>query len=330
MTSTPLPAYAFFDGRIVPYGEARVGVMTHGLQYGTGCFGGLRGFWNSAEEELFVFRPHDHFQRFLESAKLLSLELPYSVDDLVASLGSLLREEGLRADCYIRPLAFAAEERIGALGLEGMRAAVSIVAIPFGKYIENDKGAHVKISAWRRIDDNMIPARGKVSGAYVNTALAKTDAQRGGFDDAIFLDQNGHVSEASAANLFIVRNGSVSTPPITDNILEGITRRSLLEMLREEMGVPAVERSIDRTELSLADEVFLAGTGVQVVSVTRIDHRPVGTGTMGPVTERLRQLNASVVHGEVPRYRRWCWPVYASAAAGAPSPAPMSASTGAR
>jgi branched-chain amino acid aminotransferase len=311
MTPTPLPQFAFFDGRIVPYGEARVGVMTHGLQYGTGCFGGLRGFWNAREEELFVFRPHDHFQRFLESARLLSLELAYSVDDLVGHLGELLRREGLRGDCYIRPLAFAAEERIGALGLEGMRSAVSIVAIPFGKYIENDSGAHVKISAWRRIDDNMIPARGKVSGAYVNTALAKTDAQRGGFDDAIFLDQNGHVSEASAANIFVVRNGAVVTPPVTDNILEGITRRTLIELLRDEGRMPVVERSIDRTELSLAEEVFLAGTGVQIVSVTRIDHRPVGTGRMGPVTERLKKLNAAVVHGEVPAYRPWCWPVYA-------------------
>ncbi len=312
MTTTPLPAFAFFDGRIIPYGEARVGVMTHALQYGTGCFGGLRGFWNEKEEELFVFRPREHFQRFLESARLLSLELPYSVDDLVGHLGELLRREGLRTGCYIRPLAFAAEERIGALGLEGMRAAVSIIAIPFGKYMENDTGAHVKISAWRRIDDNMIPARGKVSGAYVNTALAKTDAQRGGFDDAIFLDQNGHVSEASAANIFILRNGTVVTPPITDNILEGITRRTLIELLRDELRMPVVERSIDRTELSLAEEIFLAGTGVQIVSVTRIDHRPVGTGRMGALTERLQKLNASVVHGDVPAYRSWCWRVYAN------------------
>ena len=320
-TKTPLPEFAFFDGRIVPYREAKVGVMTHGLQYGTGCFGGLRGFWNAREEELFVFRPHDHFQRFLESARLLSLELPYTVEDLVGHLGELLRKEGFRGDCYIRPLAFAAEERIGALGLEGMRSAVSIVAIPYGKYIENDSGAHLKISAWRRLDDNMIPARGKVSGAYVNTALAKTDAQRGGYDDAIFLDQNGHVSEASAANIFIVRNGVVVTPPITDNILEGITRRTVLELVRDEIGIPAIERSIDRTELSLAEEVFLAGTGVQIVSVTRIDHRPVGSGRMGALTERLRKLNTSVVHGEVPRYRSWCWPVYANAVPGITAPA---------
>ena len=311
----PLPEFAFFDGRVVPYREAKVGVMTHGLQYGTGCFGGLRGFWNEKEEELFVFRPHDHFTRFLESARILSLELPYTVDELVGHLGELLRQEGLRQDCYIRPLAFAAEERIGALGLMGMRAAVSMVAIPFAKYIENDIGAHVKISSWRRIDDNAIPARGKIAGAYVNTALAKTDAQRAGFDDAIFLDQNGHVSEASAANLFMVRNGSVLTPPLTDNILEGITRRTLIELLREDLGIPVLERSIDRTELSLAQEVFLAGTGVQVVAVTRIDHRPVGDGRMGPITEKLRQLNRSIVHGEVPAYRRWCWPVYAHAQA---------------
>jgi branched-chain amino acid aminotransferase len=307
----PIPEFAFFDGRVIPYRDAKVGVMTHGLQYGTGCFGGLRGFWNEKEEELFVFRPHDHFTRFLESARILSLELPYTVDELVAHLGELLRREGLRQDCYIRPLAFAAEERIGALGLVGMRSAVSIVAIPFAKYIENDSGAHVKISSWRRIDDNAIPARGKIAGAYVNTALAKTEAQRAGFDDAIFLDQNGHVSEASAANLFMVRNGSVLTPPLTDNILEGITRRTLIELLREDLGIPVLERSIDRTELSLAQEVFLAGTGVQVVSVTRIDHRPVGDGRMGPITEKLRQLNGSIVHGEVPAYRRWCWPVYA-------------------
>ncbi|MEO8432483.1 MAG: branched-chain amino acid transaminase [Acidobacteriota bacterium] len=320
MSQTPLPEYAFFDGRIVPYRDAKVGVMTHGLQYGTGCFGGLRGFWNETEEELFVFRPHDHFQRFLESARLLSLELPYTVEDLVGHLGELLRTQGFRNDCYIRPLAFAAEERIGILGLDGMRPAVSIVAIPFGKYIENDGGAHVKISAWRRIDDNMIPARGKVSGAYVNTALAKTDAQRGGYDDAIFLDQAGHVAEASAANLFMVRNGSVVTPPITDNILEGITRRSMMELLREEMGLPVVERSIDRTELTLAEEVFLAGTGVQIVAVTKIDHRNVGTGRMGPVTEALRRMNISVVHGESPKYRGWCWPVYANAVAGLSAP----------
>lgn len=317
--TTPLPEFVFFDGRIVPYGEARVGVMTHGLQYGTGCFGGLRGFWNAQEEELFVFRPRDHFQRFLESARLLSLELPYTVHELVGHLGELIRREGLRRDCYIRPLAFAAEERIGALGLEGMRSAVSIVAIPFGKYIENDGGAHLKISAWRRIDDNMIPARGKVSGAYVNTALAKTDAQRGGFDDAIFLDQNGHVSEASAANIFIVRHGTVVTPPITDNILEGITRRTLIELLRDEVRLPVVERSIDRTELALAEEVFLAGTGVQIVSVTRIDHRPVGAGRMGPITKKIQALNAAVVHGQVPAYRGWCWPVYASEEAYVPA-----------
>src|SRR3982074_992191 len=165
MAIPTLPEFAFFDGRIVPYGEAKVGVMTHALQYGTGCFGGLRGFWNEKEEELFVFRPHDHFQRFLESGRLLSLELPYTVEDLGGHLGELLRREGFKGDCYIRPPPFAAEERIGALGLEGMRAAVSIVAIPYGKYIENDAGAHLKISARRRIEDKNKPARGKVFGA---------------------------------------------------------------------------------------------------------------------------------------------------------------------
>ena len=291
----PLPRFALFRGRIVPYSEAQVGVLTHALHYGTGCFAGLRGFWNETERELFVFRPFDHFRRFLESTQLLAMELPDSVESLVASLGELLRTEGLETDCYIRPLAFYASETIG-VRLHDLEPVVAMVAFPFGKYFENDGGAHVTISSWRRIDDNMIPARGKIAGSYVNPALARTAAQRAGFDDAILLNQAGHVSEGSVANVFVCRKGQVLTPPVSDDVLEGITRATLMTLLRDELGFEVVERSIDRTELLLADEAFLAGTGAQLVPITRVDPRPLGRGAPG-----LRELYSDGVRARIAR-----------------------------
>jgi len=309
-----LPQFAHFRGRIVPYGEARLGVLTHALHYGTGCFAGLRGYWNDAEQELFVFRPHDHFRRFLDSTHLLGMELPDTIDSLVAALRELVRTEGLKTDCYIRPLAFYATETIG-VRLDDLEPVVAMVAFPFGKYFENEGGMHVTISSWRRIDDNMIPARGKIAGSYVNPALARSDALRAGFDDAILLNQAGHVSEGSVANVFLFRKGEVLTPPVSDDVLEGITRATLMTLLRDELGLPVVERSIDRTELTLADEVFLAGTGAQLVPITRVDHRPIGSGRPGPLAVKLRELYFQVARGQNAKYRGWCEPIYAPARA---------------
>lgn len=309
-----LPRFAFFRGSIVPYSEARVGVMTHALNYGTGVFAGIRAYWNPDEAELFVFRPADHFRRFLESARLLDMTLPYTAEDLTDALTGLLRAELHREDCYARPLAFYADESIG-VRLHNLTPEVSMVAIPYGGYIENEEGVHATISSWRRVDDNMIPARGKIVGSYVNSAFAKTDAQRAGFDEAIVLNQDGHVAEGSASNFFLVRHGSVITPPVSDNVLEGITRRTLIELLRNRLSVPVLERSIDRTEVTLADEAFFSGTGVQIAAITRVDHRPIGTGRMGPVVSQLRALYFDVVRGRMPEYRRWCHPVYADATA---------------
>ncbi len=308
----PLPRHAFFRGSIVPYSEARVGVLTHALNYGTGCFGGIRAYWNDEEQELFVFRPHDHFRRFLESARLLDMTLPYSATDLTDALLALLRTELLREDCYARPLAFYADESIG-VRLHNLTPEVSIVAMPYGRYVENEEGVHATISSWRRVDDNMIPARGKITGSYVNSAFAKTDAQRAGFDEAIVLNSDGHIAEGSAENFFLVKNGTAVTPPVTDNVLEGITRRSVIELLSKTLGLPVVERSIDRTELTLADEAFFCGTGVQIAAVTRVDHRPIGTGRLGPTVAALRDLYFDVVRGKRPEFRYWCHPVYADA-----------------
>lgn len=304
-----LPNFAFFKGRIIPYSEAKVGVLTHTLNYGTGVFAGLRAYWNSDKEQLFIFKPQDHFRRFLDSASLLLMEIPYTAADLTQFTIDLLRKEGYRADCYIRPISYYSDEIIG-VRLHGLHAEVTIVSIPFGSYVENEEGIHVTISSWRRVDDNMIPARGKISGAYANSAFIKTDAQRAGFDEAIVLNMDGHISEGSAENFFLIRKGVACTPPITDNILEGITRRTIMMLLRDELGVEVVERPIDRTEVYLAEEAFFCGTGVQIAAITAVDHRPVGAGRIGPITEKLRGLYFDVVRGRVPKYLEFCTPVY--------------------
>ena len=304
-----LPINAYFNGKIVPYAEAKVGVLTHALNYGTAAFAGIRAYWNEDEGQLFIFRPVDHYRRFLNSAKLLCMEFDHTPDSLTQTTLELLHEDGHRCDVYIRPLAYKADEIIG-VKLHDLHDEVSIVAIPFERYVANDTDAHVTISSWRRVDDNVIPARGKISGAYANSAFIKTDALRSGFDEALVLTQEGHISEGSAMNVFMAQDGVLVTPTITENILEGITRRTIMDLARQELGLTIVERPIDRTEVYLCDEIFLTGTAAQVTAVTRVDHRPVGAGVMGPIATRLRQVFNDVVRGRVPKYRHWNTPVY--------------------
>jgi branched-chain amino acid aminotransferase len=306
---TNLPNFAYFRGQIVPYSEAKVGVLTHALNYGTAAFGGLRAYWNTDDQNLYLFRPIEHFQRLLNSAKLLLMEFEHTPESLTEITLELLRKEGYRRNVYIRPLAYKSDEGIG-VKLHDLEADLTIVAIPFDRYIQNDTHATATFSSWRRVDDNMIPARGKISGAYANSALIKTDAVRSGYDEAIVLTQDGHISEGSAMNLFMVRNGVVVTPPVTENILEGITRRSVMELLREELGVPVAERVIDRTEVYLSEELFMTGTAAQVTAVTEVDHRPIGSGAMGPITTQVRELFEQVLQGRVEKYCHWNRAVY--------------------
>lgn len=301
--------YAFFRGGIVPIEQAQVSIMTHALHYGTGCFAGLRAYWNKDREQLYVFRIEDHFHRFINSTRLLYMDIPYTAEQLIDVTLDLLRHEGYQQDAYIRPLAFKSSETIG-VRLHDLDEDVVIFAIPFGRYVQNEEGARVTISSWRRIDDNVIPARGKITGAYANSALIKTDAVLKGFDEAIVLNQNGHVSEGSAENLFIIRDGVAYTPPVYDNILEGINRRTHIQLLHDELGIETIERPLDRTEVFLADELFFCGTGVQVVAVTEVDFHPIGSGQMGPVVSQLRKLFFNIVRGNSPKYRHWCTPVY--------------------
>jgi branched-chain amino acid aminotransferase len=299
-----LPKNAYFQGKIVPYSEAKVGVATHALNYGTAVFGGMRGYWNEEQERLFVFRPRDHFRRFLNSCRIMCMEFKHTPESLTDLTLELLRLDAYRQDIYIRPLAYKAEEGIG-VRLHDLKEDLTIFALPFGQYVKNDTSAHVTISSWRRIDDNMIPARGKISGAYAGSALIKTDAARAGFDEALVLTQDGHLTEGSAMNIFMLRDGVLVTPPLTDNILEGITRRSVIDLARNELGLTVVERSIDRSEIYLCEEFFLTGTAAQVTVVTRVDYRPIGTGGMGPVGAQLRKLFMDIVRGNNPRYAHW-------------------------
>lgn len=304
-----LPNYAYFKGKIVPYSEAKVGVLTHALNYGTAAFGGLRAYWNEDINQLFIFRAQDHYRRFLNSCKLLCMQLDQTPESLTQITVDLLRTENYQRDIYIRPLCYKSDEVIG-VKLHGIKEELSICSVPFDRYIDDDTNAHVTISSWRRVDDNIIPARGKISGAYANSAFIKTDAVRAGFDDALVLTQEGHISEGSAMNFFMVRDGVLVTPPITENILEGITRRSIIELAREELKLPVVERTVDRTEVYLCDELFMTGTAAQVTAVTRVDHRLVGNGKMGPITAHLYSLYQDILRGRVTRYLRWLTPVY--------------------
>jgi branched-chain amino acid aminotransferase len=236
------------------------------------------------------------------------MELSATPADLTSGLLELLRAEGLRENMYIRPVAFYGDQSIG-VRLHGLTPVVGMAALPFGSYLGKEDGIHVTISSWTRVSDNVIPAR-----SNVNSALAKTDAVLAGFDEAILLNEQGHVCEGSVANVFMLRNGVVATPPITDDVLEGFTRATVMQMLSEDLGQTVVERSIDRTELYLADEVFLTGTGVEISPVTRVDHRAIGTGRIGPVASMLRARYLDTTAGKVAKYRGWCRPVYPAVA----------------
>ncbi len=297
-------SHAFFEGKIVPFSEAKVSIATHAFLYGTSVFGGLRGYWNEEQKKLFVFRPYDHFHRLLHSARIFRMKIDYDEEALIQLTLDLLRTDNWQRDVYIRPSVYKADIGIG-VKLHGLRDEFSIVVLPYDKYVKNDTSAHVTFSSWRRIDDNVIPARAKVAGAYVNSALIKSDAVESGYDEALVLDQHGHVSEGSAMNIFMVRNGILTTPPVTDNILEGITRRSVIELATHELGLDVRERSIDRTEVFISEEIFMTGTAAQITAVTQVDHRPIGMGVMGPVTTKLRELYDLILHGRVDRYSHW-------------------------
>ena len=297
---------AFFRGGFVPIEEANVNIKTHALHYGTAVFEGMRGNWNEDKEQIFVFRAREHYNRLIQGCKIMLIDIPYSVDDLLDITWELIRRSGYRQDLYIRPIVYKSEELVANLRLQDLDADFALITVPFGNYIEVEGAIRCKTSSWRRIDDNMIPPRVKIAGHYVNSILAKTEATLAGYDEAIFMNHDGSISEGSGENLFMITNGVLTTPPVSDNNLTGITRDSAWTLATQELGLDVVERPIRRTELYLADEVFLTGTAAHITPVGQLDERPIGDGEVGPITGQIRDMYLGSIRGDNDKYSHWC------------------------
>ena len=295
--------YAYFEGDFVPFSQANVSVGTHALQYGTGAFAGVRGYLDQDGETINIFRLRDHATRLLRSAKLLRMNLPHDVDSVAATLVELTRRNAPTSDVYFRPLVYKSSVQLTPR-LRGIDDELAIYMMPMGDYLDTQRGQKVIVSSWTRITDNIIPARGKITGGYINSALAKDEAEEAGADEAIMLDTQGHVAEGTGCNLFIVRDGVLITPPLAGDVLEGITRRSILKVAAD-LGIPTEERSIDRSELYIADEAFFCGTGVQVAWIETIDGRTIGSGTDPEVTRSIREVMFDTFRGRNDRYAEW-------------------------
>ncbi len=300
----------FAGGRFVRYDDARVGLLTHGLNYGTGCFEGIRGYWNAEDNELYLLQLREHYERLHSSARILMMKLPHTVDELVAITLELCARNRFEQNIYIRPLIYKSAEDVG-VRLTGVPDEFAICALPFDRYFDATAGLRCCVSSWRRIDDTMAPARAKITGAYINSALAKSEALMNGFDEAILLSHDGHVAEGSAANLFVVKNGVLFTPDATQNVLEGITRRTVLAFAKNELELTIVERALDRSELYVADEAFFSGSAAGVAFVHSVDHRLVGDGKIGPITRRLAEMFERMTVGREPAYRNFVTATYA-------------------
>jgi branched-chain amino acid aminotransferase len=302
--ANPLDEYiCYFEGEWVPMKDAKVSIMTHAFMYGTATFEGIRGYWNEELQELEVLFVREHMERIRNSAKMLMMEGLPPVDELVEIVLETVRRNGFRQDVYIRPSFYKSTRAIG-VRLHHLDHEMYVIVTPFGNYVDVEHGIRVMSSSWRRNADEALPARGKLVGGYVNMAFQKSEAELNGFDEALVMTPNGHASEGSAANLFVVRNGVLLTPPVSDDILEGVTRSAILS-LATDLGIPTEVRSIDRSELYVCDEIFMCGTGVQVSPVVEVDHRAVGTGEIGPVARAISERYFAAVRGRLPEYRHW-------------------------
>ncbi len=313
MSGTP---YAFFRGEMMPLADAKIGLMTHAFNYGTAVFEGIRANWNAEQETLYLFRAREHVERLRKSARVLMMGLRYSDDELLDLTRQLVTNSGFREDLYVRPMVYKSQEVLG-VRLHDVEDDLLIYCAPFGPYLDLDAGIRCCTSSWRRADDTSIPVRAKVNGVYINSALAKTEAHHHGYEEAIMLNADGHVAEGSGENIFMVQDGALVTPPSSDNILVGITRATVMELAQAELGLPTIERTIDRSELYVADEVFMTGTAAHVTPILEIDDRPVGDGGIGAVSGQLQKLFFDAILGRLPQYERWLIPIPAAERVGA-------------
>lgn len=301
--------YTYFKGKIVPFSEAKIGIMTHAFNYGTAVFEGIRAYWNAGKEQMFILKLREHYERLQRSALSLNIGLAHSLEKMGEITVELAKKNGYKEDIYIRPIAYKSQEKIG-LGLTGIDDDFCIYIAPFGAYLDISKGIKVCISSWRRIGAESLPLGSKINGAYVNSSLAKAEAVGKGYDEAILLSSDGTVAEGSGENLFILKGGKLLTPPLTEIILPGITRLAVMELAEKEMQVETIERHIQKEELFSADEMFFCGTGAQISPITNVDGKKIGKGIVGPITKKLQEIYFSAVKGDNPKYSDWLTPVY--------------------
>ena len=297
-----MTAIAFMNGEYVPLEDAKVGIMTHALHYGTAAFEGIRGNWNEEDGSMYIFKLREHYERMLTGCKMLWIDLPYSVDELCEITKQVVERSGYTQDLYIRPVAYKAEEKVANLNLRALKDGFFCLAVPFGNYIDSDGAISCCVASFRRIDDTMVPVRFKLSGLYLNSILAKTDALATGFDEAILLNMDGHVCEGTGENIFVLHGDTIATPTLESNVLPGITRATVIDLVRDELGMKIEERPVDRSELYTADEIFLTGTAAHIQGVGSVDHRAVGSGGIGTVTKKLQDLYFPIVRGQNARY----------------------------
>jgi len=300
-----MSAYAYFNKQFVPLSEARIGVMTHCLHYGTGVFEGIRGNWNSEERQLYLFRLSEHYERLLNGCRVLNIDLPHTLNELCQVTVETIERCGFREDIYVRPLAYKSSEALG-VRLHNLDDDFMVFAFPWGPYLDTD-GVRCIVSSWRRPSET---PQAKITGLYVNNALAKTEAIKNDFHEAIMLTSNGYVSEGSGENIFLVQNGGLVTPGVDDLMVVGITRDALIKLARNELGMETIERRINHSELYTASECFLTGTAANITPVVEIDGRKIGSGEAGEITKKLQKVYSSIIQGKDSRYRDWCTPVF--------------------
>jgi len=302
--------YVFFEGEFVPWDQANFHISTHAFLYGTAIFEGVRAYWNDNQEQLYVFRLREHSERLLNNSKYLYMDLPYSADQIDNTIVELLRRNQYRADVYIRPIAYKADTRRVSLSLVDTKDEFLVWALEFGAYVDIHRPLSVMVSSWQKTPDAAIPARVKLNGVYANSSVITTEAVMNGCDEGLVMNHAGKIAEGSGENLFLIRDGVLVTPSVTSDILEGITRNVIIELATDQLGLPVQERTVDRSELYVADEMFFSGTGAQVSPIGEVDRRKVGNGEIGPLTKKIQDLFFEIVRGNNEKYRRWCTPVY--------------------
>jgi branched-chain amino acid aminotransferase len=305
--------YVWFNGKTVPWNDAKVHVLTHAFNYGTAAFEGIRVY--PKRDEMFIFRLSDHVKRLFNSAKIYGFEVGYSQEEIFAACVQTVKANNLHVRSYIRPLVYVAGVGVG-IGFLGQPIGVAVVAVPFDTYFTHRDGVHAVVSSWRRLSEQSMPPSAKITGHYANSVLAKMNALENGYGEAILLDISGRVSEGTGENIFIVKGGRLHTPSPAAGILEGITRRSVMELAEDE-GLEVIERDIVRSELYTCEEAFFAGTAAEITPILSIDKKPVADGTPGQITRRIRSLFEKAVVGELQNHSDWVTPVYRQRQTGA-------------